>query len=202
VFGFETRQVDLGATLRSAGCPPSRVTTQVLTHLDPDHAGGAYADEGWAGHRVVVHELAREALDEPHEHSERRSVAGALADAGRTLELVDDATDVVPGLRLRSAPGHRTGHAIVELFPPCNGLLQAAEAPAFVFLADALHAREHVAHPEWDELHDSEPAVALATRQALIGELAGSGAVVACSHVHAFGRIERGGGTLLWMDVE
>ena len=40
----------------------------------------------------------------------------------------------------------------------------------------------------------ASPRLGLATRRALIAELAGSGAVVACSHVDGFGRIELAGG--------
>jgi hypothetical protein len=43
---------------------------------------------------------------------------------------------------------------------------------------------------------------ALATRRALVEELAGSSTIVACSHVDGFGRIERGReGAPVWVDM-
>ena len=72
-----------------------------------------------------------------------------------------------------------------------------------MYLADVVHAREHVEHPEWDFLHDSDAGLGLDTRRRWIDELADTGAIVACSHVDGFGRIERRpDGSAVWVDVE
>ena len=194
-FDLPVRRIGLAEGLAAAGCARGDVTTVVLTHSDPDHAGGivtgTYPDAlepALPGARVVVLDLLLEA---PAEHAER--VVAALRRGGVRVAPVADGGEVVAGVQLRSAPGHRAGHACLEL---------ADARERFTFLADAIHAREHVAHPEWDHLHDSEPEVALATRRALIDELAGSGATVACSHVDSFGRIERApDGVAAWVDV-
>jgi len=194
-LSFEVRHVDVADALRSAGAGPDEVTTLVLTHLDTDHAGGAVTrDEtgifrpAYAGATVRVLEPAVRLLDGPD-----NDLAARL---GRTLEISScrDGGQVASGARLRSAPGHRTGHATLEL---------ETGGERFVHLADVIHAREHVAHPEWDFLHDSEPDVALATRRSMLDELAGTGTVVACSHVDTFGRIERTEGDgLVWVDLD
>lgn len=202
VFGLEIRTVPLEQALAAAGCAHGDVTDIVLTHLDPDHAGGVVAEGGdgalrpaFPDARVVLLDVALDLalgrLAERAEHAER--LVQPLVAAGARVDGIRDGTEVAPGMRLRSAPGHRTGHACVEL---------GDGRERFVFLADVLHARGHVEHPEWDDLHDSEPATALATRRALVHDLAGSGALVACSHVSGFGRIEReDGGAPRWVDV-
>lgn len=190
VFDMEVRLVALDDGLAAAGCSPEEVTTVVLTHLDADHAGGIligdYPDDlapALPSARVVV----LESDDDLGESAER--VLATLRGAGVQVVGVANGGDVVPGVRLRSAPGHRAGHACVDF---------SDGRERFVFLADVIHAREHVAQPAWDFLHDSDPVVGLATRRALLGELAGSGATVACSHVGGFGRIDAGP---VWVDV-
>ena len=202
IFGLRIRHVDLADALASTGCAAEQISTVVLTHLDADHAGGVVEGDpdktlhpSFPGARVVVLDLARDVLDG---HTSNRSelaetIDVTLREAGVRVEAVRSGVDVKPGLRLRSAPGHRTGHACVVL---------SGDGESFVYLADAVHAREHVEHPEWDFLHDSERELALDTRRTLIEELAGSGTVVACSHVDGFGRIEcNGDGTPVWIDL-
>jgi len=202
IFELEVRHVDVADALASNGCAAEHISTVVLSHLDADHIGGVVAGEpdrslrpSFPLARVVVLDLGLDVLDgRATTRSELAETIGVtLREAGTRIDAVRDGVEVKPGLRVRSAPGHRTGHACVEL---------SGHGERFVYLADGIHAREHVEHPEWDFLHDSEPELALTTRRALIDELAGSGTVVACSHVDGFGRIERGRDcTPAWVDV-
>ena len=94
-------------------------------------------------------------------------------------------------MRARSAPGHCAGHTALEVADGEGVLLH---------LADAIHHRSHVVHPEWDHLYDREPEIALATRTALLAEAEERGAVLLASHIEVPGRIERAGGTATWRD--
>ena len=190
VFDMEVRLVALDDGLAAAGCAPDEVTTVVLTHLDADHAGGIligdFPDDlapALPSARVVV----LGTTDDRGEDADH--VLATLRSAGVRVDALADGEEIVPGVRLRSAPGHRAGHACLDVFDGRE---------RFVFLADVVHAREHVAQPEWDFLHDSDPPLGLATRRALLAELAGSGAIVACSHADGFGRIDAGP---VWVDV-
>jgi glyoxylase-like metal-dependent hydrolase (beta-lactamase superfamily II) len=190
VFDMEVRLVPLDDGLAAVGCSAEEITTVVLTHLDADHAGGIvigdYPDDlapALPSARVVL--LRTD--EELGEHADR--LLQTLRDAAVRVDRAADGGDVVPGVRLRSAPGHRAGHACLDF---------GDGGQRFVFLADVIHAREHVAHPKWDFLHDSDPLAGLATRRRLLAELAGSGATVACSHVDGFGTIDAGPA---WVDV-
>ena len=196
-----TRTTGLYELLASVGCGATDITAIVLTHFDPDHSGGivigTYPDAlepAFVGVPVFVSETAL-ALGEGRgqtraEHAEH--LVSALRGAGITVTGLAAGDPVTDGMQLRVAPGHREGHATVEI-DDAGG--------RFVFLADALHAREHVEHPEWDTLNDSDPELGLATRRALIAGLLGSGTVVACSHVGGFGTIERSGNGPIWVDL-
>jgi glyoxylase-like metal-dependent hydrolase (beta-lactamase superfamily II) len=200
-FGLPIRHVEPTAALASAGCPVEQVATVVLTHLDSDHAGGiVVGDPGGSLRpalphaRVVMLDAAQDVLEGcTTRRSELAETIGAtLHQAGVEIAAVADGAEAAAGLRLRSAPGHRAGHACVEL---------TGDGEPVVYLADVVHSREHVAHPEWDFLHDSEPDVAFETRRATIEGLAGSGTIVACSHVDGFGRIERSSTGSFWVDL-
>ena len=190
VFDIEVRLVSLADGLAAAGCSRDEVTTVALTHFDADHAGGilvgTYPDDlapAMPSARVVVLDTTADV----GEDADR--IVTTLEGAGVRVDRIASGEEVVPGVRLRSAPGHRAGHACLDF---TDGTRR------FVFLADVVHAREHVAQPEWDFLHDSDPEVGLATRRAFLRELEGSGSTVACSHVDGFGLIGRGPE---WVDV-
>ena len=201
--GFERpiREVSLVAAIEAAGCTVAGISTVVLTHVDDDHSGGLVARDA-AGHlypafpgaRVVMLEAATELLDgrAPERYDLAEEIGAALRGHGIEPIGLADGAEIVDGMRLRSTPGHRYGHASVEL---------TGRDARLVHLADVIHAAEHVAHPEWDFLHDSEPDVALHTRREAIASLAGSGALVACSHVDRFGRIQRSPDGPVWVDA-
>jgi glyoxylase-like metal-dependent hydrolase (beta-lactamase superfamily II) len=189
---FDGFRADTEAALAAAGVGPGDVDLVVLTHLDTDHAGGAlvgsWPDElelAFPRAPVVIHEdavAAARAADPDEKDNVATRLVALLEQRGRLVSAADGA-EVAAGVRVRSAPGHRAGHVVVEVDGP----------DPFVFAADALHNEAHVAHPEWDTAADSDPDVALATRGRILEELADSGARTACAHVpgpHAF-RITR-----------
>ena len=160
----------------------------VVTHLDFDHVGG-FLTGTWPGSLapafpsapvVLLDDAARSArVRDPDQawNSATRAVA-AFEQVGLLREVADGG-EFAPGLRLRSAPGHRTGHAILEV------------GDSFVHLADVIHHPLHVEHPEWDGEHDGKPEVALRTRIAILNEAADKGKLCVASHVRGSGRIER-----------
>jgi glyoxylase-like metal-dependent hydrolase (beta-lactamase superfamily II) len=169
-------RADLVGALTEAGCAPENVDVVVLTHLDFDHCGGCAqlprarvlvpagaATSGTAGERVME----------------------ALQREGR-VEWVDDGGEARPGVTIRSAPGHRAGHSVVEV------------GEGLVHLADIVHHPLHVEHPEWDRKFDSDVALALRTRTAVLEQMAGRGVIVTASHIETPGQIERAAEGLRW----
>lgn len=178
---------DLPGALASSGSGIDEVETLILTHFDFDHCGGVSL---LPSARVVAPADARRAAEgaPPWEVSPLWVVEHADA----RLELVDDGDQVAPGIRVRDAPGHRVGHISLEI---------GEGAERLVFLTDALHHASHVEHPEWDHEFDSDAALALDTRRALIDELAGTGTRVAAAHVAGWGTIERTSDGPRWQPV-
>jgi glyoxylase-like metal-dependent hydrolase (beta-lactamase superfamily II) len=165
----------------------------IATHLDWDHCGG-FVDGTWpdalvpafpnrlvlAPAEAVTH--ARNSIDED---DPPRRVVAALDSAG-VLETYADGDEPGPALRLRSAPGHRAGHSILEV------------GDSFVHAADVFHLTGHVEHPEWDTAFDADPELGLQTRRSLLAEFADQGATVVVSHNESPGRIERVANGFRW----
>ncbi len=165
-------------------CRLDEIDTLILTHLDFDHFGGA---PDVPARRTVVTATAAAAARawEPG----TRVSEGVFAQIADRLDEVADGTEVVPGVRLVEAPGHREGHACVEI---------DGRDGRRVFLSDVIHHPSHVEHPEWDVEFDSEPEVGLRTRRDWLERLAGTGVPCAASHIPGWGTIEPGGEGLGW----
>lgn len=180
LWPFDGIHCDLVAALGTAGVRPGDVDLVVLTHLDDDHIGGLFSGT-WpdeiepvfpsasvaAPAAAVAAAVTREA-----EGSPQRRVVEALRESGALREFDGD-VELAPGVRARSAPGHRAGHSAVMI---------DGELPLF-HLADSLHHLSHVEHPEWDREADSDPEVALATRTALLDECARTGVRIVATHI-------------------
>jgi glyoxylase-like metal-dependent hydrolase (beta-lactamase superfamily II) len=178
---WEVAHSDLAAAL-APHCRLEDIDTVVLTHLDFDHFGGAAEIPA---PRIVVTRAAAE-WARTWDFGELSNVFRRVEDR---LDEVADGAEVLPGVRLVEAPGHREGHAVVEI--------DAADGRR-VFLADVIHHPLHVEHPEWDREFDSDVALALRTRRDWLERLAGTGVPCAASHIEGWGTVEPGGDGLGW----
>jgi glyoxylase-like metal-dependent hydrolase (beta-lactamase superfamily II) len=181
---------ELSARLDAEGAVPDLI---VISHLDFDHCGGLVSEgpDGLTPAFPAVPALVpaaalEEARATPDDESAACRVIAALDRAG-LVEGYEDGDEPAPGLRLRSAPGHRLGHSVLEV------------GDSFVHAVDIVHHPLHVEHLEWDRTWDFEPEVALATRTRILTELAESGSTVVASHFASPGRIERSGDGLRWL---
>ena len=179
---WEGAVTDLAGAL-APHCTLDEIDTVILTHLDFDHCGGA---PDVPAKRVIVTATAAEWARSGEDAGSAPAVMARLGD--RVVEVADGA-EVAPGVRLVEAPGHRGGHACVEI---------DARDGRRVFLADVIHHPLHVAHPEWDREFDSDPELALRTRRDWLERLAGTGVPCAASHIDGWGTIEPGGDGLGW----
>jgi glyoxylase-like metal-dependent hydrolase (beta-lactamase superfamily II) len=180
---WEGATSDLAAAL-APYCRLDEIDTVVLTHLDFDHAGGA--PDVPAGRVIVTATAAAWARSDAAASATAPAVVARLGDR---LSEVADGAEAAPGVRLVEAPGHRGGHACVEI---------AARDGRRVFLSDVIHHPLHVAHPDWDREFDSDPELALRTRRDWLERLAGTGVPCAASHITGWGTIEPGGDGLAW----
>ena len=176
---WEGATEDLEGSLAAAGCRFEDVELLVMTHLDFDHAGGCCE---FPRARMAVPEGAVAGGHGGDPGQQALDHFGAL---GR-LDWVADGGSPAPGLVVRSAPGHRAGHSVVEV------------GDTLVHIADVVHHPFQVAHPSWDHVFDSDAGTALTTRFREFGRLAGSDVIVVSSHIVGPGRIERDADGYRW----
>ena len=161
---WEGAQSNLAAAL-APHCRVEDIDAVVLTHLDFDHFGGAGRHPG----RARLRDGGRGRLGAHVGVRAGRPLRGVRAPGRPAGGRWPTATEVVPGVRLVEAPGHREGHACVEI---------GGGDGTRVFLADVIHHPSHVPHPEWDREFDSDVDVALRTRRDWLERLAGTGTPV------------------------
>ena len=111
------------AQLAKVGLTPNDITHLVLTHSDIDHVGGLH-DFPCAQH--IMHADER-AFDKPRYFGEARPLE--WPEHADTL-LIDEDTELVPGVTLLSTPGHAPGHLSL--------LLRLPETGAVLLTADAI----------------------------------------------------------------
>lgn len=197
LWTFEGIVSDAPRALAVAGVEPRDIELVVLTHLDDDHIGGLLAgtwpdavELAFPRARVIAPRAGVQAVEAgqglPVGVEERTRVIEILHKAG-VLEEVGPDDEIAAGVSLRAAPGHRAGHACIVV---------AGERP-LLHIADTLHHESHVDHPEWDGPADDDRPLALATRRAILAELAATEARAVASHLsgpHAFSVSARAGG--------
>ena len=160
----------------------------VVTHLDFDHAGGVLAGS-WPEAVELAHPQTRVSVpeeavaltltpDTEQDSPASHRLVTLLRDAG-LLDTFADGDEVAPGVRMRGAPGHRSGHSLVEL------------GDEFMFLADTLHHAVHVQHPDWDTMFEDDVELSQRTRRGTIERVC-DGPVLGASHIDGFGRITGG----------
>jgi glyoxylase-like metal-dependent hydrolase (beta-lactamase superfamily II) len=157
--------------LRAAGLEPDDIDFVCCTHLHGDHVGWntQLEDDRWvptfknarylmADDEVHYWEQLHE--DEPENMYWRvwqDSVLPVIEDG--LVDRVASDHEIVPGIRLRPAPGHTPGNVVIEL--ESNG--QQA-----VMSGDVVHHPVQIERPDWSSQFDGDPDRARITRRDLL----------------------------------
>ncbi|MGY4303847.1 glyoxylase-like metal-dependent hydrolase (beta-lactamase superfamily II) [Bradyrhizobium sp. USDA 4369] len=178
--------------MSDAGFPPESIDMVICTHLHVDHVGWntRLVDGRWvptfAKARYV---FGRAEYEHWRDQSEAADETATFADsvqpvvaAGRADLVASDAA-ICDEITLIPTPGHSPGH--VSLHIRSNG----AEA---LLTGDVAHHPCQMAHLDWSSTVDSDPAQAIATRQALFSRFADTTTLVIGGHFDA-GYIKRDG---------
>lgn len=187
----------LDALLAAEGIAKSSVTDIILTHMHPDHIGGLSGPDAGGFSNAVLHVAEAEwnfwmDPELPVTASEAdkpiidllQSIAAPLADRVRTYA---GEADLGGGITLVPLAGHTAGHSGVRI---------ADGDAAFFIVGDAIIWETlQFATPNVRYMFDFEPDQAIATRTALLGQLADSQMIFSATHLSypSTGRVARDG---------
>lgn len=174
-------QTSFLSKLAEAGWTRDSVDTVLCTHLHVDHVGWNTMREGerWvatfprARYLFAEQELSYWSRDTSPEQAPIMSDSvQPILDAG-LAELVAMDHVLSPEVRLLPSAGHTPGHVSVAI---------RSEGAQALITGDFIHHPCQFAHPEWCVPFDEDRAAALATRQALLAELADQPTLVIGTH--------------------
>jgi glyoxylase-like metal-dependent hydrolase (beta-lactamase superfamily II) len=167
-------------SLEKAGVHPKDIDIVINTHLHFDHAGGNTRLENgraiptFPNARYVVQRAELEHASQPTE----RDKASYFPDNYQPLidsqqwDLVDGATQILPGISVELIPGHNASIQAVKL---CGG------GKPLGFVADLLPTRHHIPLP-WIMAYDLYPLQTLETKQKWIAQIVKENWIVVFGH--------------------
>lgn len=186
--------------LRTENIAPESVDMVVITHYHGDHIAGLLDGEGnsaFANAQLIV-------LQPEHAYWSDEAVLASL-DANRAemlrhtfaayasrLTVMDDTTEIVPGIRYVSAFGHTAGHCAVSI---------ESDGQQLLHVADTMHIPLQLNAADMCPKFDHQPDLAVATRRTLIDRAEAEKRLLMVFHFPfpGLGYIQRTGNGLAWL---
>ncbi len=187
--------------LAALGVEPRDITDVVLTHLHFDHLGWATDGERRLFDRATYrcHEADWEFFMGPSPFDDSlavsalggRSSSDLLPPIADRLETWSSDGTILPGIDVRSAPGHTPGSTVIVV---SSGTERA------MLLGDVVHCPAELLSDDWEMIGDVDSRLAQRSREALAREIEGSQVRAAASHFPGlqFGRLLSAQGRRRW----
>ncbi|MDQ1279475.1 MAG: fold metallo-hydrolase [Thermoproteota archaeon] len=157
--------------LQRQGVSPRDIDTVILTHGHPDHLGGNTTLEGkpifpnarfvmWKSEWDFWTSKQSEQIIKEHGMELLLSIAHKnLLPIQDMVTLVDNESEILPGIRAIATPGHTPGHMALTISSKDEQLL---------VIADAFIHPIHIEHPDWYAAIDAIPQQVVNSRRRLL----------------------------------
>jgi glyoxylase-like metal-dependent hydrolase (beta-lactamase superfamily II) len=168
--------------LKAIKVEPDEIDTVLLTHAHGDHSGGNTDSEGKAAFeraRYIMHKeewdfwTSESTLAQPQHEWMVPVVHRNLKPLRDRFELIEEDTEVVPGVDIIEALGHTPGHMVVHI---------SSGGEQLWYLSDTFLHPIHVEQPDWYAEFDVQPDQAAITRKSLLNQIVARQPVIHCFH--------------------
>ncbi len=197
-------------SMEAAEIDPEAIDMVIITHAHPDHVGGMLLEDSSPAFPNATCVISKREWDYWHSDRERdlrtseqrwffdfaRSRLDPLRDRTRIVELGREEGLLLPGVALRSAPGHTPGHMVVEL---------SSGGESLFYIGDAVILPIHLEEPTWHPVYDIDVAAAEASKRFIFDRAADRRSWVVGQHFPPFpslGHVTRRDGGWTWQPVE
>lgn len=173
-------------SMSAAGLAPGEVDVVLITHLHPDHAGGATSPSAdgpvptFPNAHYVVGRRDWETFSDPSfaavaSPTMAQALETSVLPLGRhgVLDLVDGIERLTPEVDLLPTPGHTPGAMTVRV---------RSQGQAALLIGDVAHHRAQLRRPQWGARNDFDPAASSSSRSAVVREATALGALIGATH--------------------
>jgi glyoxylase-like metal-dependent hydrolase (beta-lactamase superfamily II) len=175
----------IAQNMKAAGIDPAKISQILISHFHPDHVFGLMDRDTnaliYPNAELVVSATEYKWWTAPERVGllppDRKALGTRIAKvfpSWKNWRLVDGETEVVPGIRMLSTPGHTPGHSAFHLSSGQEQLMLSND----VAYVPALLAP----HPDWQGAYDQDGPTAVATRHKLIDRVIAENMPVAGAH--------------------
>lgn len=171
---WQANATHLPANMKAAGIDYKAIDTIMISHFHPDHVWGlmekSTSGPVFPNAELIVNAAEYNWWSDPSRLAklpEGRKPAGKRIAENfpkwKNWKLVEDGTEVVPGIRIMAAPGHTPGHSVYHV---------DAGAEQFLVSADTMYVPALLApHPEWQGAYDQDGPMAISTRHKIMDQV-------------------------------
>src|SRR5919107_456214 len=126
----------LPENMRAAGVEPSEINSVIITHAHPDHVGGTLDETGGLVFPNANYFISANEWEFWNSGDATTKAPPFMVDAARRnlkplkdrLTLVEDASEVVPGIHVIGTAGHTPGHIALSVASKGERLLHISDA--------------------------------------------------------------------------
>lgn len=191
--------------LLEVGVKPEDINIVIISHAHGDHIGGNFDQSGKIVFPNAQWIMAREEWkfwsnlenlkDLPPFYTE--VVKRKLLPLSDSIKLVDEETEITPGIFTMPFPGHTPGHLVIAI---------RSKGQELLYTADAMLHPLHVDHPDWCASHWADLAWegVIHSRRKLYERAASDHSLVLAFHFAPFpslGHIKRSGEGWRWVSM-
>ncbi|HEX7474467.1 MAG TPA: MBL fold metallo-hydrolase [Dehalococcoidales bacterium] len=199
---FQAGTGKLVKNLTAAGIGLNTIEMIIHTHGHLDHVAGSFSDRGEAvfpNARYIVAKTEWECWESPRERAELQPLFTAARKyylpRREHFTLVEDGSEVLPGITLTITPGHTPGSTMLTI---------SAGGEKLVCIGDMIHSAREFEQPDYYGFLDFDPELAIKTRNKVLSEMQKSNRLVFACHFPfpGIGHIIKNGNRLGWRAVD